>query len=250
MILPGAVVLLQQDDLRVGIVLLEALHVAPVCAAPAIDRLVGITDHEDVLVRRSQVFDQRILRDVGILEFVHQHVPETLGIFLANFGVIFQQARGVNQDVVKINSIAGDQSLLVFQIHPFHNFITIGVSRVIIRADQLVLGVGNGRMHAVRPVQLFVQVEFADDALREPYLVVGIENDVVGLHRQKVRFAAQDAGAGRVEGAEHHPLRGLLTEQVAHTRIHFARGFVGECDRQNLVRTHSLVGDQIGHALG
>ncbi len=66
---------------------------------------------------RSQFLHQRVLRQVRILELVHQHVAETLGIFIAHRRVAFQQACGVEQDVVEVHGVAGDESLLVFDVN-------------------------------------------------------------------------------------------------------------------------------------
>ena len=52
--LGGAVILLQQDLLALGEILLEAQHVAVICAAPAVDGLIFIAHHEDVVVISRQ----------------------------------------------------------------------------------------------------------------------------------------------------------------------------------------------------
>ena len=88
------VILFEQDNLSLGVILLETLNVAPVCAAPAIDRLVRVANHEYVPVTRGQMLDQCVLRQVGILELVYQDMHEALGILLAHLGLIFQQAGG------------------------------------------------------------------------------------------------------------------------------------------------------------
>ncbi len=49
-VLGGAIILLQQDDLAILEIFLEALHIAIICAAPAVNGLVLIPDHEEVLV--------------------------------------------------------------------------------------------------------------------------------------------------------------------------------------------------------
>ena len=72
----GAVVALQPDDLGAGKILLEAQDVVDLGAAPAIDRLVVVADTADVLLALGQQPQPQILRDVGVLVFVDQHVVE------------------------------------------------------------------------------------------------------------------------------------------------------------------------------
>ncbi len=89
--------------------MLEALHVAVVRAAPAVNRLVRVADHEDVTVRRGEMFQQSVLGEVGILELVHEHVGETLGVFLAHSGEFGKKMRRPQQQIVEIYGIGGFQ---------------------------------------------------------------------------------------------------------------------------------------------
>ncbi len=85
------------------------------------------------------MFHQRVLCQVRVLKFIHEHVPESLCVLLAHGWHIFQQARGVNQQVIKVHGVAGDQSFLIFNINAFDNFIAVGVDRVLFSADQFIL---------------------------------------------------------------------------------------------------------------
>src|SRR3989304_8347251 len=80
--LSGAVILFQQDNLSILIIPRKAHHIAIVGSPPAIDGLIGITHYVEVVVKRSQMLQQRVLRLVGILELIDQHVLEALGIFV------------------------------------------------------------------------------------------------------------------------------------------------------------------------
>ena len=90
-----AVVLLELDHARVGEVLLEVEDVADVGAAEAVDRLRVVADHREVamadgpacvgapprvgLPRRAaadEQLQQPVLRVVGVLVLVHEHVAE------------------------------------------------------------------------------------------------------------------------------------------------------------------------------
>ncbi len=51
-------------------------------------------------------------------------------------------------------------------------------------------------------VELGVKVQVCQGSLDDVELVVVVEDDIVGLERQMLCFAAQDAGAGGVECAQ------------------------------------------------
>src|SRR5690606_23347284 len=63
----GAVVLLQADGLRAGEVLEELLHVLHLGAAPAVDGLVVVADHEHLPAVAGQYPDEGVLDGVGVL---------------------------------------------------------------------------------------------------------------------------------------------------------------------------------------
>ena len=75
--LRGTVILLEANHPGRRIVALEAQDVFDIGAAPAVDGLVFVTHHAEVLVLKRQLADQLVLRAVGVLVFVHQNVAET-----------------------------------------------------------------------------------------------------------------------------------------------------------------------------
>ena len=81
-----AVVLLEQDRRGVGEVVLELEDVADVGAAERIDRLVGVTDDQQIGLGVGQLLDQLVLRVVGVLVLVDQDVPEPPAIGLGDVG--------------------------------------------------------------------------------------------------------------------------------------------------------------------
>ena len=102
--LGGAIVLLEQDGRGVGEVLLEVEDVADVGPTEGIDRLVGVAHHhqlgrldplgaprpsavETVLgVVGTQLVDQGVLRVVGVLVLVDEHMAEPAPIALLDLG--------------------------------------------------------------------------------------------------------------------------------------------------------------------
>ena len=56
--------------------MLEVEDVPEVGAAPLVDRLVRVADDAEVAMMLGEPLDQQVLRPVGVLVFVHHHVPE------------------------------------------------------------------------------------------------------------------------------------------------------------------------------
>ena len=79
------VVLLQADDPGVGKVLFELENVADVGAAPGVDALVLVAHRADVFVLAGQQLHQLVLRAVGVLIFVDQHISIAALVALAHF---------------------------------------------------------------------------------------------------------------------------------------------------------------------
>ena len=69
-----AVVLLEGDDQAIREVLLEVENVPEIRPPPPIDRLIRIADHAEVPVLLGQELDDAVLRPVGVLILVHEHV--------------------------------------------------------------------------------------------------------------------------------------------------------------------------------
>ncbi len=104
--LGGAVVLLQQDDLGVGIVLLEAEDIAQVGGAPGIYRLVGVADDAHVAVFARQLLDQLVLHEVGVLELVDHDVQVARLVALPGLGAFLEKLDGLEEQVVEVERFA------------------------------------------------------------------------------------------------------------------------------------------------
>ena len=104
-------------------------------------------------------------------------------------------------------------------------------------------------MHAGGSVSLLIQVQVCDGALDQVDLVVLVENHEIRFEGQVFGFAAQDAGADGVKCAQGQAT-GVFAHQISHAAFHLAGGFVGEGNRQDMVRAHAHGADQVGDALG
>ena len=87
----GAVVLLQLDDGEVGKVLPQPLEVLQRGAAPAVDGLVVVAHGSEARAVAHQLLQERVLRHVGVLVFVHQEVAQLFLPETAGFLVLAQQ---------------------------------------------------------------------------------------------------------------------------------------------------------------
>ena len=83
---------------------------------PAIDRLVSISDHADILKAGSQELDQLILGMVCILILVNMDVLVTLLVVGQDVRILIKKAQGQHNQVVKIHSLRLAQFLLVGRV--------------------------------------------------------------------------------------------------------------------------------------
>ncbi len=82
-----AVVFLEADDRRTREIALEAQNVADLRSAPAIDRLVVVADATQIAPRLGQQPQPQILRDVGVLILVDEHIAEAAVILGEDVGM-------------------------------------------------------------------------------------------------------------------------------------------------------------------
>ena len=247
-----AVVLLQLDDLGVGIVTLEVEDVAHVGAAEAIDALVVVAHHAQVAVLRGQQVEQVILRHVGVLVLVHHDVAQAVLVALADGVMAAQHLDGEHQQVVEIEGGVVVQARLINPVHAGHR----GVEAVVVRAalerlgiDEVVLQRADAAPNLLRGVQVVGDFQVADDLFDQRQLIGGVVDDEIGRQAEVLGFAAQQARAGGMEGAEPQRQAGGA-EQAVHPLAHFLGRLVGERDGQNLVGAHAAVADEVGDAMG
>ena len=156
--LRAAIVLLQRNRLQVGKVLAQAQHVAVICATPRVHTLIHITDRKNIFVLAHDEFYQLILRHVGVLKFIHQHMRVALLQFLAHRLVAAQQIHRLGHQVVKVQRVVGVQHLLIALIHALHNLVVVAARLKFFGRNQFVFGVADGAVNAAGFVFLVIQV--------------------------------------------------------------------------------------------
>ena len=263
-----AVVLLQQDRGGVGEVLLEVEDVADVGPAEGVDRLVRVTDHHqlgglDALgVRASgvgalllhlagaELVDEGVLRVVGVLVLVDQHVPEPAPVGLPHLGELLEEVDGEHDQVVEVERVGLAQPALVGRVDGRVGLLEVvaGVLGRVLGVAQLVLLVRDPVQHRAGLVAPRVEVEVVADQGHQTLLVGGVVDREVGLEAlapdvQCGDLLAQDAHAGGVEGRDPHD-PGALADQLLHPLLHLGRRLVGEGDGEDRAGVGSALGDQ------
>ena len=261
-----AVVLLEQDRGGVGEVLLEVHDVADVGAPEGVDGLVGVTDHHQLarldprlralLLQRmrsrglaAQLLDQAVLRMVGVLVLVDEHVAEPAAVVLPHVGEGLQQVHRGHDQVVEVERVGLAQAALVVAERLGVGLLE-GVARLlggVLGIAQLVLLVGDPVEHGVGLVLLRVELEVAQHQRHQPLGVGRVVDREVGLEADPVDLLAEDPDAGGVEGRDPHD-PGPLADEGLDALLHLGRGLVGEGDRQDRARVRLALVDQPGDA--
>ncbi len=114
--LRGAVVPLETHDMRLWKIVLEVENVAEVCAAPFVDRLVGVANHAEIPMLPCQALNQQILRAVGVLILVDHQEPELVAVAFADGFGLLEQLHSLQQEVVEVERIRLPQCLHVQRV--------------------------------------------------------------------------------------------------------------------------------------
>jgi len=150
-----------------------------------------------------------VLRTVGVLVFINEHVLVAALIFLAGDGVGFEQADAFEKKVVEVESVGLEQLVFV-------NFVDVrdalhlglgGVQVHLLRILHVVLGRRDEREDAARSELFVVDAEALDGRFDDLLLVAFIVDDEVtgvalAIDLERVDVAPQHADAEGVEGAD------------------------------------------------
>ena len=250
------VVLLQLDDLERGEIHGQLAQVVQRGTTPAVNGLVIITHRREAgatrLVAAHQQFQDLVLRGVGVLVFIHQHMAHLLLPALAHRLMVAQQFQGQGDQVVKVHALVGAEALLVVAHHAGNDafVVILGQQSGLLGVQPLAFPAADdplprtSRGHVHRAASIF---QDAGD-------VVGVENRKIRFQAQYLAVLAQHAHAQGVKGADHH-VPGRAANQALRPLTHFSGGLVGERDGGNafgfqprLDQATNLVRDHTGFA--
>ena len=251
-VLGRAVVLLHQEDGRVGIVALEVEHVLDRRAPPAVDALVGVADDADVAVLRGEQVHELVLGAVRVLVLVDHQVREALLVVLEHLGMLAEQPHGLGDQVVEVER-AGLALAPLVRLIDLDDRLLVEVARhrrEVVGPDHAVLGARDGARHRPGRVPLRVEIEVLQDAGDQPFGVAVVVDREPARHAEVGVLAAEDARARRVEREDPHALGDRAPEHALDPLGHLARGLVRERDREDLERRDPVLADQVGDAVG
>ena len=240
----GAVVLLQLDHLQLRVVLRQALEVVERGAAPAVDALVIVAHSGKARGLAHQQFQQLVLRGVGVLVFIDQHMAQQALPLFAHRVVVLEQAHGQADEVIKIHTLVGREALFI-ALHEQSDAALVVVLRHGQGAACVPALVFPGA-DAPLPLACRGHVGRATGAVfQDGGHVIGIEDAEVGLEPQHVAVFAHHAHAQGVEGTHQH-FFGAPPNQGSGALAHLGCGLVGEGDGGNAPGRQPLL-DQVGN---
>ena len=108
-----AVVLFELDDQGAREIFLEAVNMLDARAAPAIDRLIVVADHERYACVASKQSQPGVLNGVGVLKLVDQKMLKAPPVMLQQFGVVAQHLVCAQQQLGEVDQAAALANLFV-----------------------------------------------------------------------------------------------------------------------------------------
>ena len=247
----GAVVLLQLDGHALREVLLEVQYVAQVRAAPAVDGLVVVAHHAQVVPVPGQQPHQHVLGRVGVLVFVHQYVAELVPVIVQHRGMLCQQHQRLDQQIVEVQRVVAPQRLLVEPV----GLVQLAAAEIALRflqplrgGQQPVLRVGDHRLDLLGREFLVRQVQLLRHGAYDGHAVVLVVDGELALVAQLFDVPAQYPRAAGMERGDPGVLGGLARQGV-HALGHLPGRLVGEGDGQYVPRRDALL-HQVSHPIG
>ncbi len=247
-----AVVLLELDDGRTRLVPLEVEDVAQVRPAPAVDRLVVVADHAQVVVLRRERPDPQVLRLVRVLVLVDVEVAPLLPVAGQDVRRLLEEAHRLEQDVVEVERTDRPQARLVGPGEPGHDPLVVVEGDLLqaVGVEHLVLRPAD-RPEDGRRAELAGrgQVLLAEELLHQGLLVVRVVDDEARVEPDRGTVPAEDPGADRVErpGLDVVP---RLPDERDDPLAELDRGPVREGHREDLPGPDALHADEVGDPVG
>ena len=253
----GAIVALELEDAGRGILLLEVENVGNVCAAEAIDALRIVAHHADVRGGVREERENAVLREVGVLVLVDENVAEACLVAFAHFGVVAEEEKRVEEQVVEVEGLGGAEVPLVAFVDFVEALHALGVvapldGRVgcVGRGeDEAVLGFRDAAGHTARLVDLFVEAQFFHNVFQEGAGVGSVVDAEVGGDARVGCLHAEQTGKKAVERAAPHAVGREVGTDLPDAFVHLAGGLVGKGEGENAPRLSALL-QQVGYLVG
>ena len=234
----GAVVLFQADDPGVLVLTLEGEDIFNGGTPEAVDGLVVVTHHTDVLPAPGQKTGQQVLEVVGVLVLVDEDVAEFPLVVLPHVGVLLKETDGVEDNVVKVQGPRRPELFLIGQVDVgdlLQAEVAFGLALLhkFRSQEHLVFGPGDIAQDRAGREGLVVHVQLLQALLDDPDGVVSIVDGEGGGETQLLDVPAEDAHAGRVEGGRPDVV-GVGADGRFQPFFQLPGGLVGKGDGDNL----------------
>ena len=238
----GSVVLLQPDDLGIGIVLLEIEYVLDVRAPPSVDRLVVVAHGADVVVSGGEVLDEQVLRVVGILVLVDEQVVEPALPRRQHVGMLGEKPHRQEQQVVEVDGVVRAHLGLIFgvEFRDQGGVLLVVLTSVVLGALEIVLRLRYRFADTTGLDDLLVQSAAPVYPAHERLRIVGIVDREVAVEAHRSCFLAKDSPTDGVKRA-HPDLRRGRPDERADPLLHLLCGLVREGYRQDSPRWDALI---------
>ncbi len=244
-----AVVALQPDDVSAGKILVELLDVFDAGTAPAVNRLIIVANHHQVIVAAGQHAQPGVLHSVSVLELIDQDMAEAALIVVQQAGIVQPQLVGAQQDFSKVHHAAALTGLFIGGIDREH-----GAGELV----TVVLYVGGAQtfvflcvdvpLHLAWGPFVLVNAQRLAQTLDQPKLVITVQDLEVLRQIGFTPVLAQQPVRQAMESADPHTADRAL-QQLFDTAAHFAGGLVGKCHGQNAKGRYALHLHQPGDAM-
>ena len=256
-VLRRAVVALQFEQFGTCVTVLESKNILDCCPAETVYALRVIAHHTNVVLRLCQQFDDQVLRMVGILILIHEHVPEPLLVALTHLGVVAQQQYRVHQQVVKVHRIGLLQPAVILGIDGRHlvqplqavNLRKLFVLCVCLREDKRRFGSTDPLEHCTRTVDLVIELQIFYNLFYQTLLVGCVVDGKISRESYILCLGAQHTRTDAVERTHPQVTSYILAHQTDDTLLHLTRGFVGEGQREYMPCRYTL-SQQVGNLVG
>ena len=124
-----SIVLLQLDDLRIGIVVLKRQNVAHVRAAEHVDALVVVAHDAEVAMLAGEMAHHQVLRPVGVLVLVDHDVFEPFLVLLEHLRVAIEQPDRPHQQIVEVERVVLLEKRVIAQPDPGCQLLVVRACR-------------------------------------------------------------------------------------------------------------------------
>ena len=222
------------------------LHVLDAGSAPAVNRLVVVSDDEGRAALAGELLQPVVLDAVGILELVDEEVAEPVAVVVAELLYVAQEFEAPQQELRKIHDARLFAAFFV-QLVEMDELLARRIVAIgeVLRAASVILAGVDEALHLAWNPALLIELLLADDLAHQALLVILVE-DMERLRQARLPpVTAQHAMREAVEGSDPERIR-RHAEKRLDPPAHLGRSLVRERDCHQAVRRDAVLDDQPG----